>query len=600
MVSWLAGPKGRILTIPAFLIIFAAALFRLPYHFPVPPSVSVSYVFQYNNRIAVLIFLAGAAAFAMLFDGLSLKPASQDSRVRPAYAFAIAFLCVGVGALYWWISKPDGLEGESIYFFNRLAQLAAGKTIYKQFEFAYGPLLLYLPYWMSKLFHLSLIEGYIVFWLLLWAVGIWLLYQVVNNIDIPSPYRTAVFFIFSIDLAQPLWPEGINYTPTRALLSAALATLVYRFHRREYPPLAVAGIAILCAAVASAVSPEYGIAFMLGTTVFFLLCVKQPRYRLALGLMGAGFLIVVAICTYGGLYATLRAFASGGYNYPVLPIPGVLCVMGLFILAGCVAYRAVRRGQTDSLTLYLICICFFSLPSGFGRSDSGHMQLGALPALIIAALGLGRYPWIALASAVAFLYWPGTAQYHSDYASVRNQLEIRMFNPERRPPLLYRSAVLLMHLFHEDTHRRQIEAKVAQPVPFGGAPPVLPTSGIVDAPLGLTVRGYAVTDGRVDYGYFAGLQDVILPSQSRVITAWLDSHPEREIELPPGWQGICTTFGEAAEPGYQRLYGMHWASPKRQESVWMPLCNYIRMNYVPDDPTGVPQWTLWHRLRPKP
>ena len=44
------------LALVAFLIVFAAAFFRIPYHFPVTPSQSDSYLYQFNNRVAVIIF----------------------------------------------------------------------------------------------------------------------------------------------------------------------------------------------------------------------------------------------------------------------------------------------------------------------------------------------------------------------------------------------------------------------------------------------------------------------------------------------------------------------------------------------------------------
>ena len=212
---------------------FAAAFFRLPYYFPVSPSASASYVYQYNNRVAVLIFVAGAAAFAILFRGLSLQPATRDSRVSRISALLAAVFCVGLGLLCWWLSSPEGIHADVPYFYSRLCQLAAGKTIYRDFEFVYGPLLLYLPLWTGKLFHLNLIHGYFLFWLVDWAAGIWILYRLVNAIEIPSPYRTAVFFLLVADFVPALWREGINYAPVRGLLTAGLAMLVYAAHKRQ-------------------------------------------------------------------------------------------------------------------------------------------------------------------------------------------------------------------------------------------------------------------------------------------------------------------------------------------------------------------------------
>src|SRR5579872_1264498 len=85
----------------SFLILFAFAFFRIPYNFAVSPSQSDSYLYQFNNRVAVIIFLIGAAAFAILSRGMSLQPATKDSRVSRLSALIGTLLCVGTGWFYW-------------------------------------------------------------------------------------------------------------------------------------------------------------------------------------------------------------------------------------------------------------------------------------------------------------------------------------------------------------------------------------------------------------------------------------------------------------------------------------------------------------------
>jgi hypothetical protein len=472
--------------------------------------------------------------------------------------------------------------------------------IYRDFEFVYGPLLLYLPLWTGKLFHLNLIHGYVLFWLVDWAVGIWILYRLVNAIEIPSPYRTAVFFLFVVGYIPALWLEGINYAPVRALLTAGLAMLVYAAHKRQYSPPAVAGVAVLGAAIAAGVSPEYGIAFMLGTGLFLVACVRRraPGYWPSVAATGFVFLAIIGISARMGVYTTLRAFSTGGLNNPILPYPGVLGVMGLFLIAACVAYLAFQRGQTDSLTVYLLCICLFSLPSGFGRADTGRMQLAALSAVIIAALALGRYPRASLLGGLAFLYWAALPGYRFDFPEVREQAERRLFDPARRPETPYRTTALLFHVLHRDAHRASIEAKVAQNLSNQVTDPVLPDGAIVNAPLGFTIDGFADDSGKVDYGYFFGTEPAIVPSQVDSIIRWLEAHPERKLLLRRAWEPSCYTFfREGDDPGLRTWYGIHWASPKRQMRIYFPLCDYIRMNYEPDQ-VPLSEWIgLWHPIR---
>jgi hypothetical protein len=515
------------------IMLLAIAFFRLPFAFPVSPSVSASYVFQFNNRVAVLVFLVGATVFAVYFRGLSLRPATRDSRVSLASASCAVVLCVVLGAIYYWLSIPDGLQGEVPYFYGRLAQLAAGKTIYRDFEFAYGPLWLYLPYWTGKLFHLTLIHGYILFWLADWAVGIWLLYRLVNAIDIPSPYRTPIFFLFVLDFAGSLLPQGINYAPVRTLLTASLS----------------------------------------------LLC----------------FLGIVAVSEKTRVYTTLHAFSSGGYNYPIMPIPAVLCVLGLYLLAACAAYIAFHSNRRDSLTVYLLCVCLFGMPACFGRADSGHMQLGAFSALLVAALSLGRYPLASLLAAVAFFHWPATAPFAGQFTPIREQVERRLFDPTHPAQLPNRVAVFVLHRLHRDAQRQIIEAKVAQ---FLGAPrtPELPAGVVVDAPWNFTRRKVVDTSDNVDYGYFFGMENVILPSQVDSILLWIQAHPERSLILPYDWQRRCRSFEEGEEPSLQVVYGRHWASPIRSMQVLLPLCDFIETRYAPDLEVFSLDNRIWHPI----
>jgi hypothetical protein len=574
----------------AFLAAFAVVFFRLPFAFPVAPSASASYVFQFNNRVAVVIFIAGAALFSIYFRGLSLQPGTRDSRVSRISCLVAIATCVAVGWFYYWLSVPDGLFGEATYFHGRLAQLASGKAIYRDFEFAYGPLMLYLPFWTGRLLHLSLIHGYVLFWLADWAVGIWILYRLVNAIEIPSPYRTAIFFIFVLDFAGSILPQGINYAPLRTLLTAALAMVVYAAYRHPVSMPAMVAVSTACAALAAAVSPEHGLAFMAGTLLFFAACARRQGkgYWPSLAVMTLCFVAIAVASWKAGVYATLLAFGAGGYSYPIMPIPAVLCVLGLYLLAACAAYLAFQRRQSDSLAIYLLCICICGIPTCFSRADSGHVQLGAFSALIIGALTLGRYPRASLLAAAAFIYWPGTAPFSGQLTPVREQLERRIFSHTDA------ATVAAFHILHLDAHREAIESKVARH--HVSLIPTLPSDAIVNAPLGFLRQGYVDTSGNVDYGYFSGTENLILTPQVDSVIRWLASHPERSLVLPSVWESICYGFSEADDPGFQFVYGVRYASPKLPMGVYYPLCDFIWTRYKEESVPFLSDNRLWHPL----
>lgn len=57
----------------ATLLSLILGLFYLPYRVPVAPSVSDSYVFNYNNRLGFLLALAGAALLLQFGPPISLS-----------------------------------------------------------------------------------------------------------------------------------------------------------------------------------------------------------------------------------------------------------------------------------------------------------------------------------------------------------------------------------------------------------------------------------------------------------------------------------------------------------------------------------------------
>jgi hypothetical protein len=597
----------RIFALATYLGFFLAAFFRLPYYFPVSPSVSVSYVYQYSNRVALIIFLIGMAGFAILFRGLSLEPATKDSRISRLTASLAVVACTALGFWDYWISNGQGsipyYGTELYYFYDRLTQLAAGSAIYRGFEFAYGPLLLYIPFWAGKLFHLSLLHGYILFWLATWPVGIWILFRLVNAIEIPSSYRTAIFLIFTLDFMEEIQCMGLNYTPFRGLLTGGLAMLVYSAYRRHSQLPKIVCMAVVSAAIATGISPEHGIAFMLGTTLFFTLCVKtRPTgFWPAIVSMALCFMAIVAVSMRMGIYTTLSTFSSGGYNFPILPTPLVLFVLALFLIAACVIYLGFQRKQTESLTFYLLCICLFFLPSGFGRADAWHILNAVVFALIIATLALSRY-LKALFVVLLIFAAPPLLQVIGPAAA------------QATPAVFYRSTERALHLLHCDKVSRALDAKVKQHFvkveaehqqslltdpPFEDGP-------IVNAPWGTRWHNMEAPPMKVDSGFFSGAENVISPAQVDSIILWLQAHPDRKLLLPkdehiwPLSPQRCYGFDEGESPIYSTLYGHHWASAKRQMQIIFPLCDYVRSHYAPDPIPFSDQMDLWHPIAANP
>lgn len=587
--------------IGVFLLLFAIAFFRVPFFFPVAPSVSASYVYQFNNRVATLIFIAGVAAFAIWSRGMGLKPSEKDSRVSAGVCALVVVAGLVLSSFFIWIVWPFGLHGEADYAFSRIAQLASGKLPYRDFEFAYGPLLLYPPLWISKLFHVSLISGYFTWWMFNWALGICILRWIINAIEMPSPYRRAIFLIFSFGFAVPLWAFGLNYAPMRAMVSGGLAVFVFRTFQRGFRSHVAAAIVVLCAAVDTAVSPEHGLAFMAGTGLY--VCISawsERRFWSVFYWIVPGFGAIVALSAKLGVYTTLRAFSSGAYNFPIMPTQDVLCVLALYVVAACAAYHAWRSGERRTALVYLLCVSMCGLPTCFGRADSGHMQLGAFPAVVTGALFLGRYRRFSLVFALVFVYYVYSDYARAQFGDIRAEVKRRIFDPEKGSPELRSLVAGVAHRLHKDRAIARTDALAAYVSDLHARtiPPRLP-NGIVDAPLGITTNGVADMTGKIDYGYFFGQENAVMPYQIASIIRWLAAHPERDLVLPVGAERDCYHYSDGENRSFSSVYGVRWATPRRRMEIFQPLCEYIVTHYSPEG-SGYDEGraSLWRPLVP--
>ena len=152
-----------------FLVVAAAVVFWLPWFVPLQTAVkSESYSLGFNNRIAVLGLVAcivlhgiclllragphfrGTNCLEWLSSKKSLFVHQRGAQLGVAVLIIVtlAELCF----LFWWnhvVAAP--YWSESGYFLSRIDLLALGFTPYKDFQFLYGPALLYCPLLVDRL-----------------------------------------------------------------------------------------------------------------------------------------------------------------------------------------------------------------------------------------------------------------------------------------------------------------------------------------------------------------------------------------------------------------------------------------------------------------
>ncbi len=367
-----------------YLAVLLAAVFFLPYAFPVASVASVSSVVGYNNHVAFLVFGIGSLLFATFVRNRLPGPDTNQTLSSPPLFAALSiggFCCLA----HLFPTARHVIGGEAAYGLNRLYKLASGRP-YLGFEYAYGPVHLYLPVTLAHATHGSLVRGYYLWWLFQWLAGICMLWATVKLMDVPLKRRVAVFWFLFILQLPAIRDEGIAYTPARMIGPAFLTVVVaylWKLYRR--PALTVAS-AIVSVVLALLISPEQGIAVFLGLAAWFsLLVVTENAAGFTIvdlvSFIGAGA-ILTAVAWRLGEFETLRAFATGGWSFPLLPSPTNVIILTCYVAAACLGVRDLLDRNLHSMAVPLLLVGYALLPAAFGRCDIGHL-MSATPALFL-------------------------------------------------------------------------------------------------------------------------------------------------------------------------------------------------------------------------
>src|SRR5882757_9569075 len=336
----------------AFLLVLAGAILCLPYFAPVELSVSRSYVAGFSNRAALLIFTLGTALFAIFTGGMIGETEANNNHLSYRILFA-AMSAAGLLALARTCITHSGLPGyEAAYLINRQQLLAAGIAPYFHFEFPYGPALLYPASWIARLMHLSQVEGYDIWWVFQWIAGTSMIWGTVCAIDFPLTQRRKLFLLLFLTQVSMIPNGGSNYTPLRAYCAASLVVATHWVWRRSGSDFQFALVSVLAVGLALCVSPEQGIGLVVGLFVYFLILVRSRAkiFRwsaIVVFIVGSSFCFGAA--AHFGAFVSFRAFASGGYSYPVLPSPTIFLGLFAYVMAGCVLARTLYLSRLNSV-----------------------------------------------------------------------------------------------------------------------------------------------------------------------------------------------------------------------------------------------------------
>jgi hypothetical protein len=389
----------------------------LPWVVPVRvlPIESVSQMFGFSNRVAVLSAVVGALLLAVVSYRIRThvdepfvtttagEPGARLSRIAVVLvAAASAVVVIGMGV--WLAARP---VQDSPYFVDRMLRLVNGNTPYTQFEFSYGPLMLYPQTWLFLGLHrlgVSLNWTYCVWFAGAQALGVVLACYVIDRLAITSRTVKLSLLVALVVVDAPLL--SLNQSLFRVMLPYALLLAVLGFARRKGFGLAAAALAVASVVLVALVSPEQGVALLGGMLAAF----SVPAWRgrrgawTALGVVVAGGAVVAAVVLR---LPSVAWAATGINNLPVFPGTPELVLLAALLL---VAISVGSELDFDDLDRAPLLVGWFAaglvlLSAAMGHADGMHVFLNGMGFLLGAAAIVSRrrfsVGWIA-AGAVGF------------------------------------------------------------------------------------------------------------------------------------------------------------------------------------------------------
>lgn len=404
--------------VAAVTAVGALLVFGLPWLVPgsSDPVVSLSWATGFDNRTAMVgMVLTVCAAFAVGLIAARGSVRSEHRRVivdvppkaeRVDGRAVIAVMCVTAAtaaALIWATGHVAAYQyGEMSYFLNRLAYTATGARPYIDFEFAYGPALLYAPYLAYRALAPlggGPLPGYFLVLVFMELGAVAALAWIVDRLALDRRTRTWVFVAFS---APMLVNEtlGLQYAFLRHVAPIALLVLLdERVRPLGEGPRADAkalGWATVTTIAGFALSIEVGLALFVASLVYLLVRAYHLRGHAA---MPPGVYVLaiagLAAALGNGAFESTTVLGSGWANFPFVPsLPQIALFLAAALGAVFVA-RKITAGPATSMpaTFAFGVLATALLPGAMGRADTAHVFWYGLTAfLLVCTLVAARYP----------------------------------------------------------------------------------------------------------------------------------------------------------------------------------------------------------------
>ncbi len=370
------------------------------------PTDSPSYVYGFNNLAANLSL---ASLLALLFALSWLRRLSRGASETQATLLSLLlpeqdslcnskglFLAMGITTAIAVVIQslifrmlPYDRYGEFGNFVSELDQMPLGLKPYRDFQFNYGPLILYPCFWLYKAMGglLSIDTSCFALVLCHWVAGYFLLVYIVRafggRFSRPTLFLLVGLVIINITL-------GLQYTPVRFLVCFASLIFLNRCFTAYAPKpnrrFIIVVLAFILPLANLAISPEFGVASVAGITAYFVALSFTPQRRWGLLAIAPALSFVgAAVLLSKDYFEGMFTFAGGGNNYPVFPTLHMLLLLAAacWVLPQLAVIGVSEHNQKGAFASALLISMGLTIPASLGRCDGGHIFFNSLGIFIL-------------------------------------------------------------------------------------------------------------------------------------------------------------------------------------------------------------------------
>jgi hypothetical protein len=378
-------------------VITILGVFVLPFKFPPAiPSYSSSYTYGFGNRIAGI---AASAIGALVVLALWLRRVGRSPAApKPASRLPLRWLLYAVLAAILFTAIFGGILIHANYFYDDASYIQLQlyrsihdhATLYRDFQWPYGPLLFLWPrvtiLALAPL-GISPAVSYMVTLALQQTVGICLLFYILRWLPLSRRLCLFALVLFTFGTLNAIL--GLNYTLFRFLIAPGVFLFVIQ--RRS---LAVQTLLFtLGELLVLGTSPEAGLAFLVGVAAYALYRAFTTRPAFLVAAIPPAIAFIAFIAYLGKDYlAVLRNFSSGAFNMVVEPQFNILVLLVAAVALAPIAVAPYLRDKDPRapaiLGFYFIALVM--LGPAFGRADALHTFYGGLGVYLLSLLVIDR------------------------------------------------------------------------------------------------------------------------------------------------------------------------------------------------------------------